>query len=1095
MERPSLCSLSVVGASVLVLIGCHGKSDREKESPQMVRSALVVPGGFSATGSMSTSRADATHFALVVLADHRVLVCGGFDGAQRLRSAEIFDPATGVWTATGSMNETRIGHNATLLADGRVLVAGGDPAVATAELYDPTSGRWSSTGSLSQGRKTFLSIRLQSGRVLAAGGSVGSPGEGIASTEIYDPISGAWSAAGGMVRPRTEHAAVVLGDGRVLVAGGRSSGTPSASAEIFDPTSGAWSEVASMLTARPDAFTLTLLQDGRALAVGGSSGAPLAAAEIFDPGTATWSATAALPTARAFHAAQLLADGSVLVAGGVFGTNNASALASAVLFDPSSSAWIATSSAMTVPRYIHGSAPLPAGRVLLVGGVTVGGAALASAEIYQGASPVVESVSPSSGPPGSNVAINGFGFGGFVSPANNQVTIGGVRAPIKSWGGTQIVVSIPFGAISGAVAVRNGASTTTGPALTVTQPTVTGLSVGAGPVGMTLRVGWQGGLERLGRGSPDPEIGDFTILFGGTPTSALSSNYDVASASAQVPYNATTGPVSVRWGAGEVAADGTVTRRVLEVTGPVFTITQPTITSILPHHGTVGTRVLVGWQGGLETLSRGTGGPLAAGQFMVLFSGQPASTLYSDYGPLGAPAQVPSGAVTGPVTVRWAAVEVSPDGTTGAPRTIEITGPTFFVGDFSPPVADAGSDQSANASSSVRLDGSLSTDPNGLPLTYRWSQIAGTAVALDVADPVHPVFTAPPVLAGSQTLTFQLVVSDGVFDSAVDTVNVTVKHVNHAPIVVAGTNQTVGEGSTVTLDGAGSYDPDGDAITYRWTQTMGPVVTLSNGSAAQPTFMAPAVSSGSVTIGFALTVDDGSLTSTGSVAVTVEHVNHRPLANAGDNQTVNEGTTVTLDGTRSSDPDGDPLEYTWSQVSGPAVPLGHPSSANPTFAAPSVSAAGATLVFELSVTDPGGLSARSTVRVTVIHLNPVCSAAAASPSMLWPPNHKLLPVDIKGVTDPDGSPVTIRVTSVTQDEPINGLGDGDTSPDAVLQEGHLLLRGERAGLGNGRVYWVQFSVDDGRGGTCTGSVTVGVPSSRSGPPATDDGQRYNSLTP
>ena len=120
----------------------------------------------------------------------------------------------------------------------------------------------------------------------------------------------------------------------------------------------------------------------------------------------------------------------------------------------------------------------------------------------------------------------------------------------------------------------------------------------------------------------------------------------------------------------------------------------------------------------------------------------------------------------------------------------------------------------------------------------------------------------------------------------------------------------------------------------------------------------------------------------------------------------------------------------------------------------------------------------------------------AQPSIasLWPPNHKMRLVEIIGVTDPNNDPVTLTVTGVTQDEPVNGLGDGNTSPDAVVQPGKVLIRAERAGVGNGRVYQVNFTAADGRGGVCTGSVRVGVPLDLQGVPV-DDGQVYNSLQP
>jgi hypothetical protein len=125
---------------------------------------------------------------------------------------------------------------------------------------------------------------------------------------------------------------------------------------------------------------------------------------------------------------------------------------------------------------------------------------------------------------------------------------------------------------------------------------------------------------------------------------------------------------------------------------------------------------------------------------------------------------------------------------------------------------------------------------------------------------------------------------------------------------------------------------------------------------------------------------------------------------------------------------------------------------------------------------------------------PDCSQAAPSVATLWPPNHNMVNVSILGVTDPDGDPVTITITRITQDEPVNGLGDGDTGPDgAGIGTSTAQVRAERSGRGNGRVYCISFTADDGKGGTCDGSVKVGVPHNQGkGKVPVDDGQNYNS---
>jgi galactose oxidase-like protein len=328
-------------------------------------------GTWSPTGSLTVARFYST---ATLLTDGRVLVAGGcgvlddfvcFTGTG-LASAELYNPAAGTWSATGSMSIARIDHTATRLLDGRVLVAGGDSGGTSSELYDPATGTWSRTGSTSVGSFGSVATRLVDGRVLVSGG-----GSNRTSAELYNPTTGSWSPTGSTSVGRFGFLATRLLDGRVLVAGGGSNG---ASAELYNPTTGTWSPTGSM-SVGSGAFFATLLLDGRVLVSGRTS------AELYDPTTGTWSPTGS--TSGLFlGAATRLLDGTVLITGGLpTGTI-------AELYNPTTGTWSATGSATD----FHNTATLLLdGRVLAAGAGSNG----TSAEIFN-PSPLLAAVLPSS---------------------------------------------------------------------------------------------------------------------------------------------------------------------------------------------------------------------------------------------------------------------------------------------------------------------------------------------------------------------------------------------------------------------------------------------------------------------------------------------------------------------------------------------------------------------------------------------------------------------------------------------------------------------------------------------------------------------------
>lgn len=327
-----------------------------------------------------------SYFALALLATGVLsgsAGCGQQAGvADEVRGSEA---AAGDLVSAGAMATTRAAHTATLLADGRILVAGGlSSGSNTAELYDPASGSFASTQAMLTPHHSHSATRLPDGRVLLAGG-YDADGSYLASAEIYDPETGTFSATGVMAGGRAEHVGVPLQDGRVLLVGGVGEGwTFLSSAELYDPATSTFTATGSMNQPREN-HAAVRLPDGRVLVVGGHHGRRagiqlLTSAEIYDPRIETFRPAAAMTTRRHKHDAVLLFDGRVLVTGGADERDNEGVYRSAEIYDPAADVFEAAGE-MRLGRYKHRgtSVVLSDGRRLLAGGAQ-------RAEIYDPAS-------------------------------------------------------------------------------------------------------------------------------------------------------------------------------------------------------------------------------------------------------------------------------------------------------------------------------------------------------------------------------------------------------------------------------------------------------------------------------------------------------------------------------------------------------------------------------------------------------------------------------------------------------------------------------------------------------------------------------------
>ena len=331
-----------------------------------------------ATNNMAVPRSGHT---ATLLADGRVLIAGGMErNGVYFDSAELYDPVASRFTATPKdMSTQRVGHTATLLPDGKVLIAGGwgnGGVSASAELYDPMTAAFTPTGNMTSPRGDFSATLLPNGKVLVSGGE---NDHALSSAEIYDPATGKFTATGNMIAKRTMHNAVLLTNGKVLIVGGGEYEHPLNSAELYDPVNGTFSVTGSMSVPRYKQAA-TVLPDGNVLIVGGSNGrdwqGQYASSETYDPAKGIFSAVSEMKMAhfKLPEATALLKNGKVLIAGGGEQIET---------YDPTTKSFSLAAGRMDTARFYSTATLLRDGRVLIAGGYDIHSLASSKAWVFK----------------------------------------------------------------------------------------------------------------------------------------------------------------------------------------------------------------------------------------------------------------------------------------------------------------------------------------------------------------------------------------------------------------------------------------------------------------------------------------------------------------------------------------------------------------------------------------------------------------------------------------------------------------------------------------------------------------------------------------
>ena len=364
------CSrLLLVAFAMTILAGAASRSG----------TPAVRVGSVTAAAPMLQPRSGHT---ATLLPDGKVLIAGGMRRNQDFyRSAELYDPVTHNFRGTGDMTIARVGHTATLLRSGKVLIAGGwigHACTDSANLYDPATGKFTEISGMKARRGRPVATLLSNGDVLITGGADHDSPGGTALAELFHASTLTFEAVGPMHEARIAHTATLLNDGRVLIVGGRGDAV-TASAELFDPKTRQFTLTGNLSTARYK-HTAGLLPDGRVLIAGGSDERDwhgnLSSAEIYDPHTGNFTPTSSLHDSRFKlpESAVQLDSGQLLIAGGSKEVE---------IYDPAANKFFVASGQINDARHFLSETKLQDGSVLLAGGYPDNDQATAETWIYR----------------------------------------------------------------------------------------------------------------------------------------------------------------------------------------------------------------------------------------------------------------------------------------------------------------------------------------------------------------------------------------------------------------------------------------------------------------------------------------------------------------------------------------------------------------------------------------------------------------------------------------------------------------------------------------------------------------------------------------